>query len=215
MLKADLHVHTTYSVDCTTPLEQIIKRCLKIGINCLAIADHGTIAGALKLKEMAPFPVIVAEEILTPFGEIMGLFLNEAIPGKLSAEETIARIRIQDGLVCIPHPYDRLRFSALEDKTLETIMPQVDIIEVFNARSLSPHASDKARQLAHKYGKFASAGSDAHTASELGHAYVEMPEFNGKDQFLASLTQGRICGHKSNPSVHLASTWAKLKKRSS
>lgn len=55
MLKADLHVHTLYSMDCNTPLDQIIKRCLEIGINCLAIADHGTIAGALKMKELAPF----------------------------------------------------------------------------------------------------------------------------------------------------------------
>ena len=54
MLKADLHVHTCYSMDCATPLEEIISRCLKVGINCVAIADHGTITGALKLKEKAP-----------------------------------------------------------------------------------------------------------------------------------------------------------------
>ena len=202
-------------MDCDTPLEQIIRHCHKNGVNCLAIADHGTIAGALKLKEIAPFPVIVAEEIMTPFGEIMGMFLSEEIPGKLSVEETIAQIEAQDGLVCIPHPYDKLRFSALDDETLEAIMPHVDIIEVFNARSLFPHALDKSRRLALKYGKLASAGSDAHIASEIGNAYVEMPEFNGKDQFLTSLAQGEICGHKSNPIVHFASTWAKIKKRSS
>jgi len=212
LLKADLHVHTAYSMDCAMPLEQVIARCLEIGINCLAIADHGTIAGALRLKEMVPFPIIIAEEIMTPFGEIMGLFLSEEIPNKLSAEETIARIKAQDGLVCIPHPYDKLRLSAFKNQALETIMSQVDIIEVFNSRSLFPGNSARAWRLARKYGKLTSAGSDAHTPYEIGNAYVEMPEFNGKDEFVESLAQGRIFNHRSNPLVHLASTWARLKK---
>jgi predicted metal-dependent phosphoesterase TrpH len=199
-------------MDCTMPLEQIITRCLEVGINCLAVADHNTISGALKMKEMAPFPIIVAEEILSSDGEIIGLFLSKEIPSKLSMEETVAQIKAQDGLVCIPHPYDRLRFSVFRNQVFEHIMPQVDIIEVFNARSLAPGSSTRARQLAQKYGKLASAGSDAHTLSGIGNTYVEMPEFNGKDEFLASLAKGKIFGTKSNPTVHFASTWARLKK---
>ena len=213
MLKADLHVHTTYSVDCATPLEKIIDRCLDIGINCLAIADHGTIAGALKLKEIAPFTVIVAEEIMTPHGEIMGMFLSEEIPQKLSPEETVARIKAQDGLVCIPHPYDTMRLSAFKNHGLEAIIQEVDIIEVFNSRSLSPKGSARAKRLAKKYNKFQGAGSDAHTLHEIGNAYVELPDFGGKDDFLNSLAKGRIFGRRSNPSVHFASTWYKFKKR--
>jgi len=79
LIKADLHIHTRYSIDCLTPLEQIVERCLELGINCIAVADHNTIAGALKLSKIAPFKVIVAEEILTPVGEIMGLFLSEEL----------------------------------------------------------------------------------------------------------------------------------------
>ena len=212
MVKADLHVHTAYSIDSASPLEQIIVRCLEVGINCLAIADHGTIAGALRLKEMAPFTIIVAEEILTLSGEIMGLFLSEEIPNKLPIEEAIARIKAQDGLVGIPHPYDTLRLSAFRDKAFETIVPQVDIVEVFNSRSLSVRDSSKAWRLAHKYGKLASAGSDAHRPSEIGNAYVEMPEFNGKDEFLTSLAKGKIFGHRSNPLGHFVTTWTRLRK---
>ena len=215
LIKADLHVHTTYSTDCATTLEQVIARCVEVGIGCLAVADHGTIAGALRLKEMAPFTIIVAEEILTPSGEVMGLFLSQEIPNKLPVDEAIAQIKAQDGLVCIPHPYDMVRLSAFKNQVLETIMPQVDIVEVFNSRSLSPSNSAKAWRLAHNYGKLASAGSDAHTASEIGKAYVEMPGFNGKDEFLTSLAKGKILGHRSNPLVHFASTWAKLKKHPS
>lgn len=216
MLKADLHVHTRYSMDCATSLDGIIARCLELGINCLAVADHGTVEGALKMKEIAPFPIIIAEEILTPSGEIMGMFLSEGIPSKLSVEETLNRIKAQDGLVCIPHPYDRLRPSSFSSKMeLEEIMPSVDIIEVFNARSLFPGSRARAQQLAQKFGKLASAGSDAHTSAEIGNVYIEMPEFNSKDEFLNSLAQGQILGHKSNPLVHLASTRNKFKKNAS
>jgi len=213
MIKADLHIHTAYSIDCTMPLEQIISRCLEVGINCLGVTDHNTIAGALKLKEMAPFSIIVGEEILTLDGEVIGFFLKQEISSKLSIEETIAQIKAQNGLVCIPHPYDRLRLSVFRDQIFEDIMPEVDIIEIFNARSLSPGSSIKATKLAQKYGKLASAGSDAHTLPEIGNAYVEMPEFNDKNDFLASLAKGKISGNKSNPTAHLVSTWNRLKKR--
>jgi predicted metal-dependent phosphoesterase TrpH len=199
-------------MDCTMSLEQIIARCLEVGINCLAVADHNTIAGALKLKEIAPFPIIIGEEILTLGGEVIGLFLSQEIPSKLSIEETVAQIKAQDGLVCIPHPYDRLRLSVFRDQVFEDIMPEVDIIEAFNARSLSPGSSTRAWQLAQKYGKLVSAGSDAHTPSEIGNACVEMPEFNDKDEFLASLAKGKISGSKSSPTVYFASTWTRLKK---
>ena len=152
MLKADLHIHTLYSMDCNTRLEQVIERCLKVGINCIAIADHGTAEGALKAQELAPFPVIVAEEILTPVGEIMGMFLKVTIPSHLSVEETLSRIRAQGGLVCIPHPFDTLTRSALGAKIMEELADEIDVVEVFNARSPLPGASNKALTFAHKHG---------------------------------------------------------------
>ncbi len=213
MLKADLHIHTIYSMDCNTPLEKVINRCLETGINCVAIADHGTIEGALKLRDIAPFTVIVAEEILTPQGEIMGMFLRECIPSGLSVEQTIAHIREQDGLVCIPHPFEPFRHSALDNQTIETILEQIDIIEAFNSRTPLLRSLAKADMFAEKYGIPKSAGSDAHTASEIGNAYVEMPEFNGKDDFLPALEKGKICGHRTNPLTHFASVWTRLRNR--
>ena len=200
-------------MDCNTSLEKVIRRCLESRINCVAIADHGTIEGALKMQSLAPFPVIVAEEILTPHGEIMGMFLKETIPSGLSVEQTISRIKAQGGLVCIPHPFDRIRHSGLDGDIIEEIAEQIDVIEVFNSRSLIHQPSVKARLFAEKYGILQSAGSDAHTVSEIGKACVEMPEFNGRDDFLQALDKGRICGQKTNPLTHFASTWTRLKKQ--
>lgn len=200
-------------MDCDTPLEKIINRCLELGINCITIADHGTIEGALKMQKLAPFTVIVAEEILTHHGEIMGIFLKEPISSGQSVEETLSQIRAQGGLVSIPHPFDTVRGSALNSKITEEIVEQIDVIEVFNARSPFLRSSTKARAFAEKHGIAKSAGSDAHTPHEIGNAYVEMPEFKGKDDFLQALNQGNISGHRTNPLTHFHSAWARLKKR--
>jgi predicted metal-dependent phosphoesterase TrpH len=212
VLKADLHVHTCYSADCGTPLDKIVARCLQIGINCIAIADHNSIAGALKLKEIAPFNVIVAEEIMTPIGELMGLFLTQEIPRGLSAQETITRIKSQGGLVNIPHPFGH---SFRENKKLlsQEILSQVDLIEVFNSRIPFPSSFPKASKLASEYGLPASAGSDAHTIREIGRAHVEMPEFNGPEDFLDCLTRGKIFGQRSSSLLHFVSLWWKTRKR--
>ena len=213
MLRADLHIHTRYSMDCNTPLEKIITRCQKMGINCIAIADHGTAEGALEMAKIAPFKVIVAEEILTTQGEIMGMFLKETIPSGISVDEAISRIRAQGGLVNIPHPFSTFRASALENVAIDKMMERgdIDLIEVFNARSLLSRSSAQAQLYAQEHGIPGSAGSDAHTAPEIGHAYVEMPEFTGRDDFIAALKQGKIYGRKTNPLTHINSILARLK----
>jgi predicted metal-dependent phosphoesterase TrpH len=55
LLKADFHIHTLYSMDCSTSLEQIILVCREKKINCIAIADHGAIGGALKMRDLRAF----------------------------------------------------------------------------------------------------------------------------------------------------------------
>ena len=211
-MRCDLHLHTMYSPDSKTTPEQIIAHCKETGIDCIAVTDHDTIKGAVELKRLAPFKVIVSSEIHTRDGEVIGYFLSEEIPGKLSAIETVKLIKQQGGLVCVPHPFDALRGSAIERRALDEILPEVDIIEVFNARSLYRHHNTMARQFADRHKLLASAGSDAHTPDEIGTTYVEMPDFEGKDDFLKALAQGNIVGQPSSPLVHMRSTWARIRK---
>ncbi|MFQ5988104.1 MAG: PHP-associated domain-containing protein [Dehalococcoidia bacterium] len=210
MLKADLHTHTVYSPDCATSLENVIARCLEIGINCVAVTDHNTIAGALEVKRMAPFTVIVGEEIQTLSGEVIGYFLSEEIPSRLTAEKTARLIKQQGGLVCIPHPFDRLRPSTLRRQHLETLLPYIDIVEVFNSRVPLSRHSASALLFAQNHGLLASAGSDAHTAAEIGSAYVEMPEFNDREEFCLALAEGKVVGKRASPWVHARSMWVSL-----
>ncbi|HLB28301.1 MAG TPA: PHP domain-containing protein [Dehalococcoidales bacterium] len=212
MLKADFHLHTKYSInkDCDTPLEAIIARCQKLGINCIAVTDHGTAEGGLEMQKIAPFKVIVGEEILTPNGEIMGLFLKETIPSGISVEEAVAKIKAQGGLVCLPHPFDPLRGLRMRKEKLAWLVEQADIIEVFNARGPFPGPVKKANALALKYNLPGSAGSDAHYPYEIGHTYIEMPEFNGKEGFLQALRKGTIRKQRASLAIYVRVTWARL-----
>ncbi len=203
MLKADLHIHTCYSEDSISRPEKIVQHCLKVGINCLAVTDHNAIAGALEVKRLAPFKVIVGEEVLTSQGEIIGYFLSEEIPRRLSPEETVARIKKQGGLVCIPHCYDRFRrASTLRRNALEKIISDVDLIEVSNSRTMWLGDSARALELARKYGLPGTVGSDAHVIGEIGKSFIEIPDFNNAEQFRQALRQGKIHGHMTNPLIH-------------
>ncbi len=213
MLKADLHIHTEYSMDCVTTLDELIERCLELDINCVAIADHGTAEGGLALKKKAPFTVIVAEEILTPEGEVMGMYLEKTIPSGISVEEAISSIREQNGLVCIPHPFDRLRPSAVKMNTFKRIADMVDIIEVFNARTILFQNRSRSEDIADRYNIKKSAGSDAHTLAEVGNVYLEMPAFSGRHDFLDALAGARICGKSTSPLAHFSSLKNRMKKR--
>jgi len=212
-VRADLHCHTVYSKDSLTPLKAVIAACQRKGLHRIAITGHNTVEGALRLRDLAPELVIVGEEIMTAHGEIQAFFIEQPIPPGLSPEETIACIREQGGVVGVPHPLDPMRGEAMGEENLRRIVHLVDCIEVFNARTIFSIHNRRTAAFAHAHGLPGTAGSDAHTASEIGRAYVEMPAFDGPTSFLGALAQGRVVGRRSSPLVHLFSRWATFRKR--
>ncbi|MBI2871565.1 MAG: PHP domain-containing protein [Chloroflexi bacterium] len=214
MLRADLHVHTRYSPDGLSHPKAVVARCQRVGLNCLAVTDHNTIRGALAVRELAPFMVIVGEEIRTSRGEVTGLFLQEEVPSGLAPGEAARRVKEQGGLVSIPHPFDTFRRgSALDRVGLEEVLPYADVVEAFNARNVFAEHDRAAQRLASERGLLVSAVSDAHTLGELGHTYVEMPEFDGTPEgFKAALAQCKLVTRRASRLVHLSTTIAKLRR---
>ena len=190
-----------------------MRQAVKRGIDCAAVSDHNNIVGAREVAKIAPFKVIIAEEIKSSEGQIIGLFLNEGIPKGLTPEDTVRAIRAQGGLVCVPHPFDRLRGSVLKTAALLRIVHEVDIVEVFNARTTLQADNRRAEDFAREHGKLRSAGSDAHWAPEIGTTWVAMPDFDGPEQFLAALRAGKVHGQVANPAVHILSALAKARFR--
>jgi predicted metal-dependent phosphoesterase TrpH len=214
MWKADLHSHTIYSKDCLTRTEAFLARARAAGLNKIAVTEHNRLDGALAAKRLAPDLVIVGEEIMTTHGEIIGYYLTEEVPRGLSPEETIRRLRDQGAVITIPHPLDSVRRSAMGRDNVLAIIDQVDAVEVLNARCVRQQDNQAAAELAQAHGKLATAGSDAHTLWEIGRCYLEMPPFeDNAPAFLAALKASRPGGEISPFWPHVASTYARWRKR--
>jgi len=174
----DLHCHTSASFDCLSDPARVVEAAAKRGITHLAITDHDRIDGALSARTVAPeeLTVIVGEEIRSADGDVVGLFLQEAIPPGLTAEETVAAIHAQGGLAGVPHPFDRLRGSGVavrhDLEVLERIASRLDYLETFNSRVPFGDANDRAAVFAHERGVPGIAVSDAHFVGEVGISYM-------------------------------------------
>lgn len=213
-MKFDLHLHTFNSFDSLNSYDSIIRQVQKKGLDGIAVTDHNTMRGAFELAEIAPFPVILAEEILTVEGEVIGYFLQEEIPRGLGLEETIARIREQGGIISVPHPVDRLRYKpAVGEEVLRRIIDQVDMIEGHNGRCLLPADNYRALEIAQQYDKLITAGSDAHSPGEIGRCYVDLAPFDGPQDFLENLKTATFKGQHGRPWLPLWSAFAKLAKQ--
>src|SRR5712692_5569806 len=120
-----MHTHCEASPDSRTNVAEQARAVRAAGIDVVCATDHNTIDGALRLRELADgFRVVVGEEVSTREGELIGLFLERPIPPGLSAEETIAGIHEQGGLVSVPHPFSHNRPLHLRRETLDRLWPQ-------------------------------------------------------------------------------------------
>ena len=213
VLKVDLHMHTRFSHDSGAPPSSVVARCLETGLNCIAVTDHNTIRGALEVREIAPFQVIVGAEIKSAAGDIIGLFLEREIPRGLPAPDTVRAIKEQGGLVLVPHPFDRLRPSAISHEALLEILPQVDVMEAFNAHNLLMRDNDRAASFCREKGLVAAAVSDSHTPLELGHTYMEVAEFDGTPEgFREALALGSLVKRRANRVLRLTTVYVKLRR---
>jgi len=191
----DLHMHTSWSHDCSIEPQELVEYAEDIGLGAIAVTDHNVFGGSLEAVEAArgrKLIVIPGEEIKTDGqGEIIGLFLEEEIPRGMSFEDTIAAIREQDGLVFLPHPFDRMH-TVPDAATLHRHLADIDVFEVFNARVLFEASNDEALRFARKYNLTMGAGSDAHVLPGVGTGALRMRAFDGPEEFLISLRTATV-----------------------
>jgi hypothetical protein len=191
----DLHTHTDASHDCQVPAALLLDQAEAEGLGAVAITDHNVFTGAAKAVELArarDVTVIPGEEIKTDNqGEVIGLFLHKEIPRGMPFADTVAAIKEQDGLVYVPHPFDRMH--AIPDAaTLHRHLSDIDVFEVYNARLLFEAYNDEALRFARKYNLTMGAGSDAHVLQGLGTGAVRMRRFSDPEEFLVSLRSAEV-----------------------
>lgn len=171
--RLDLHTHSIASPDGGLRLRDYATMLGSGVLDSVAITDHNRVDFALEAQAKLGDAVIVGEEIKTTEGELIGLYLTDAVPSGLSALETAERIHAQGGLVYVPHPFETVR-SGMADAALYKIAKQVDIMEVYNGRALFQNRSALSENWAREHGCVGAASSDAHGSIGWGKTYTEI-----------------------------------------
>ena len=207
----DLHMHTHRSHDCSIEPQALIDHAEAEGLGAIAVTDHNVFAGALETAALAhgrKLIVIPGEEVKTDSqGEVIGLFLHEEIPRGMTFTETIAAIRAQNGIVYVPHPFDRMH-AIPSAATLLRHLAEIDVLEVYNARLLFEAYNDEALRFQRKYGLLAGAGSDAHVLQGVGTGALRMRRFDGPEEFLLSLRRAEVMRRPKSLAYLQSLKWA-------
>ena len=187
-IKADLHVHTTYSKDSLITPKDLVYYAKKNGLDAVAVTDHNQLEGAYKIAKETDFPVIPGMEVSSSEGHIVALNVQELIPRGLSAAETVTRIHRAGGVAIACHPFVLFK-GCLKDKVCSTF----DAIEIINARAYPFRRSvKKATQTAERLNLPRVAGTDAHYGPQIGFGYtvIEASELS-----VEAITKAIVEGH--------------------
>jgi hypothetical protein len=195
MGKADLHIHSDHSdgLSSVPEIMDFVQECTDLSV--IAITDHNTIEGATfaqSLSDLYRFDVVVGEEVSSTAGHIIGLFLEEDIPPGLSAQSTIDRIRAQDGIAVIPHPFANRAFGPFGLESVGDEIADLDFhaLETYNS---SPYLVWANRVAARSWSQgspaAAVAGSDAHVTRAIGTGLTLFPGATAADLRAAIETQ--------------------------
>ena len=196
---ADLHVHTTCSDGQPTP-EALAERLARSGLAVVAVTDHDTIEGALRVEEALAGrgpEIVVGSEVSSADGHVLALFVARDVPAGRSAGATIAAIHAQGGLAIAAHPYS----LALGVGDLAARLP-FDAIEMRNGSPLMGLPNRRAPRRLRRAGAALVGGSDAHVAGAVGGVATLFPGTCAAD--LRAAVVARLTRPAGDAAVRLA-----------
>ncbi len=212
MFRVDLHTHSAASHDGGISADQYEKALSTGLLDVIAITDHERIDFATRLKRKLGDRIIVGEEIATMSGEIIGLYLKKVIPSGLTPLEAIEKIKDQNGLVCIPHPFESVR-KGLPANVMEELVDYIDMVEVCNGRAFWQNRGTQAAIWARLNHIIGVASSDAHGPRGLGKTYSQVHHQPSRDSLLKELLEATPVTSRPNFRSLMYPKYHKLRKR--
>jgi hypothetical protein len=189
----DLHVHSCFSKDSNSQFDSILEWAKKNGIDGVAICDHDNVEGgfacARRAAEIASdILVIPGQEVSSAEGHVLVLGAAEGVPASMSVLSTIEYAHNLGAIVIIPHPYKKTSHGIGYLEGLD-----VDAVEVYNSRCLTPYANTRAKMVADRLGLPQVGGSDAHEPRMVGRSYTDI-DVTGEsvDSVLSAIKAGRV-----------------------
>lgn len=209
-MKFDLHVHSQLSYDCKMSVDELAEAAKNAGLSGVAVCDHNIFRAH---RSRSGIYMIPACEYSTDVGHLVVLFqkehINESLVrdknGRFFWRDVVKAAHDQGALVFFAHPFSP------EHRHTKTLYREVDGIEVYNSRvvhSRVKDANERAKKLCQELHKPFSAGSDAHSPSEVGTSYwecslpdseLESPDFEEKLKAELLSGNGRVFAGSASP----------------
>jgi len=191
-MKADLHIHSSYSPDSYSAPNAIVEEAILRGLDVIAVTDHNTLAGSLAAADISGGRLLVIRgmEVSTADGHLLCFGVREEVLKGRSMCETIEAAVAAGGIAVPSHPFRP--GTGCGRNVLDTL--RLHSIETNNGRN-SRGRNRKAVKYAMEHRLSGVGGSDAHSIEEIGRAYTSFEEtIESEDQFLDAVLHGRCSG---------------------
>jgi predicted metal-dependent phosphoesterase TrpH len=223
--RCDLHVHTQYSSwkrlrairahDSNADPVEVYEQARATGMDFVAITDHDSIEGALRLRDRRPDcaeRLIIGEEVETRLPESgqwlhVNVFgVDEAAHAEIArrrgdVRELVPFLRERGLFHVLNHPFMSYHLQTAPRAYVEGLLALFDHFEAGNGAMPPAHRQAVEALLRAAAGRglarFGVAGSDAHVPADVGTSFTLAPGATA-DEWLRNVARGH-CGYLCRP----------------